>query len=172
MSRRERERTSLAVDLPRLLGRAAPEPMGAAARAAALAAEWHASRAAALPDEWAIVARMWESADEVAMVDTLHRLSRNVAAASGGAGRPTWILWTESEAHAAALASDAVLDNPLGFAAMADGELRLLDQAVPGGLWLRRHGRLHDDGVTFTWELEVWGEPWLSATTRAFRGVG
>jgi hypothetical protein len=64
-----------------------------------------------------------------------------------------------------------VLDNPLGFATLAGHELLLLDRELPAGLWLWR--RVHDDGaargVTVAWELELWGEPWLSAATRAIR---
>ena len=166
MTARERERAALAADLVRLLGRDAPAPLDDPRRAAALEREFRASHDDALPDEWALVGRVWEATEEQALVDTLHRLARNVGA------RDAWMLWPESGPHAAALASDLVLDNPLGFAAMADGELRLLDQAVPGGLWLRRLVREEEGGVVFSWELEVWGEPWLSAATRAFRGVG
>jgi hypothetical protein len=69
--------------------------------------------------------------------------------------------------------SEAVLDNPVGFAAAADHELRLLDQELPAGLLLDRRSHVHGpDVVRYTWELEVWGEPWLSAATRALRGVG
>jgi hypothetical protein len=64
-----------------------------------------------------------------------------------------------------AVESDAVLDNPLGFAALAGGELVLLDQEVPAGIWLGGPA-----AGTGGWELEVWGaEPWLSAATRALR---
>lgn len=168
--RRAIERRALAEDLVRLLGRDAPMPMDDALRADALAREFVASREAALPDEWALVRRTWDGVQEQAVVDTLHRLARNAGA------REAWLLVSMPPGgagpHAAAIASELVLDNPLGFAAMADGELRLLDQAVPGGLWLQRHAREQAGGVRFTWELEVWGEPWLSAATRAFRGVG
>jgi len=68
---------------------------------------------------------------------------------------------------------DAVLDNPLGFASLGEHEVRLLDHSVPAGLWLRRHSRHFGLGpARHTWQLEVWGEPWLSAATRALRGIG
>jgi hypothetical protein len=76
------------------------------------------------------------------------------------------------EPQAAAVTVDAVLDNPLGFAALAeDYELVLSDAALPAGLWLGRHAHAPPTPPRYTWELEVWGtEPWLSAATRALRG--
>jgi hypothetical protein len=71
------------------------------------------------------------------------------------------------------LGSDAVLDNPLGFAAAGIGALRLLDRELPAGLWLvRRSHHYGPSTIRYRWELDVWGEPWLSAATRALRGVG
>jgi hypothetical protein len=95
----------------------------------------------------------------------VHRVGAYVGA------RPAWLVVPGREPQAVALTSDVVLDNPLGFAALADFELVLLDQRVPAGLWLGRHTHVPGPGLTrYSWELEVWGaEPWLSAATRALR---
>ena len=153
-------------EIARLVG---PRPAVAlledAARAAALQAEFLASHRAAEGQEWACVAQEWPAADVVALTDTVHRLARNLRS------RAVWLLLAGQDPQAAIVDSDLVLDNPLGFAALAGHEVRLLDREVPAGLWLTRH----EDGPTDaarTWALEVWGEPWLSATTRALRGVG
>jgi hypothetical protein len=91
----------------------------------------------------------------------LHR-----AAALLGA-RACWWIVPGREPQAVPLAADAVLDNPFGFAALAEGaELVLLDRELPAGLWLGPPTEAGAPG----WELEAWGsEPWLSAATRAVR---
>ena len=151
-------------DLARLVG---PRPsvvlVEDAARATALQVEFLASHRAAEGQEWACVAQEWPAADLVALADTVHRLARNLRP------RAVWLLLAGQDPQAAVIDSDTVLDNPLGFAALAGHEVRLLDRDVPAGLWLTRH---EDGPAGETWALEVWGEPWLSATTRALRGVG
>jgi hypothetical protein len=161
------ERDDFAAALERLLGRAAPEPVADPAHAAALAADFRAAYDDASPHEWALVTRAWGAADEQALADTLHRLSRNLGA------RPAWLLVTPPPMkQAAALGSDVALDNPLGFAAATGGALALLDGELPAGLRLVRHSHHGGRGeVRYTWELEVFGEPWLSAATRALRGI-
>ena len=78
----------------------------------------------------------------------------------------------DGERQAVPLESDAALDNPLGFASLAGHELWLLDRE-PAGLSLVRHShRVGPNAVRGMWELEVWGEPWLSVATCALRGVG
>lgn len=157
-------RAELAAALVALLGpRAAPTPADAPT-AAAVAQELTASHRDAEPYDWALVRHAWPAAAVGDCADALHRLSRNLGA------RAVWLVdgTPAVPAQAAALDSDAVLDNPFGFAALAEGdapELRLLDRDVAAGLWLTRD-------VASGWELEVWGEPWLSATTRALRGHG
>jgi hypothetical protein len=158
-------------DLVRLVGpRSAVTLLEDAAGAAAMEAEFLASHRAAEGQDWACVAQEWPDAEVVALADTVHRLARNLRP------RSVWLLLASHEGHApqaAVVDSDAVLDNPLGFAALGDHEVRLLDREVPAGLWLARHSYHHGPtDVRHTWELEVWGEPWLSATTRALRGVG
>ena len=159
-------RAEFASALARLLGRAAPEPIADAAQAVALSNDFRAAYDAAEPYDWAMVTRAWGAAEAPAVVEALYRLSRNVGM------RPTWLLAREGEPQAVALASSSVLDNPLGFAAAAGHELVLLDREVPAGLWLVRHSYHNGPHVRFTWELEVFGEPWLSAATRALRGIG
>jgi hypothetical protein len=157
-------RAELAGALVGLLGpRAAPAPADAAT-AAAVAEELSASHRDAEPYDWALVRHAWPAAGAGDCADALHRLARNLGV------RAVWLVdgAPAAPAQAAPLDSDAVLDNPFGFAALAEGdgpELRLLDRDVAAGLWLTRD-------VASGWELEVWGEPWLSATTRALRGVG
>lgn len=158
-----RRRAELAAALQALLGaRAAVEPLADADRAAALAAEARAGHRAAEAHAWALVGHVWESDDRAAVATVLHRTAALLGA------RPSWLIVPGREPQAVALSSDAVLDNPLGFAALADDyELVLLDQQLPAGLWLARRtpGASHH-----AWELEVWGtEPWLSAATRALR---
>ena len=159
-------RAALADGLARLLGPRAQPPLADAATAAAAAAELAASRRDAEPHDWALLRHAWPAGAARECVEALHRLARNVGA------RAVWLVDEAPGAPplAAALDSDAVLDNPLGFAALADGDgdeaaLRLLDRDVAAGLALARDG-------TREWTLEVWGEPWLSATTRALRGIG
>ena len=167
-NRFRQRRAALAGELARLLGpREAAEPVDDSERAAALSAAFVRDHAAAEAHEWARVARWWGADEAGDLADTLHRISRHVGP------RAVWLLLREREPQAVGIASDAVLDNPLGFAALTGHELRLLDQDVPAGVWLLRHS-YHSPGDTrYRWELEVWGaEPWLSAATRALRGVG
>ena len=159
-----RRRAELVEALRGLLGpRAAAAPIADADRAAAVAAEARASNRAAGQHEWAMVRREWPRDDRVAVVDLLHAASTHMGP------RAVWLILPGREPQVVRVSSDAVLDNPLGFAALADFELLLLDGGVPAGLWLLRHSRVHPTATTYTWELEVWGEPWLSATTRAIR---
>jgi hypothetical protein len=164
---RER-RAALAGDLARLLGpRAAVDPVADAGRAAALLGEFDRAYDAAQAHEWARVSRWWGADEAVGLADTLHRLARNLGS------RDAWLLLQGPEPQAVALTSDVALDNPLGFAALGDHELRILDRHVPAGVWLLRHAYHSPADVQYRWELEVWGaEPWLSATTRALRGIG
>jgi hypothetical protein len=161
-------RAELIEDLVRLLGpRARAEPSADPADAARLSTEFLAGRGAAEPNEWAIVSRHWGTDEVDALTSTLDRLSRNLGP------RAAWLLTADHEPHAVPLQVDAVLDNPLGFAALGEHQVRLLDRSVPAGLWLRRHSRQFGLGpARHTWQLEVWGEPWLSAATRALRGIG
>ena len=161
-------RTALTGEIARLLGpRVAAEPLDDAARAAALDAAFHRDRRAFDAHEWARVSRWWGANEASDLADTLHRISYNAGP------RPAWLLVGAREPQAVPLTSDVVLDNPLGFAALADHELRLLDQEVPAGVWLVRHSERSGFHIQYRWELEVWGsEPWLSAATRALRGIG
>jgi hypothetical protein len=157
-------RAELAADLSRLLGRhVRAEPSADPAEGARLTAEFLAGRGAAAPNEWAIVSRHWGGDEADTLTATLHRLSYNLGS------RPAWLLTADREPQAVLLQSDAVLDNPLGFAAVATDEVRLLDRDVTAGLWLLRHSHHFRAVAGYTWELNVWGEPWLSATTRALR---
>ena len=143
-----------------LLGpRGSAEPLRDADRAAALAAEARASHREAEPHPWAIVRREWQEDDRTAVVRLLHALRELLGP------RSVWLILPGREPQAVALSTDAVLDNPLGFAALSGFEMILLDQDVPAGLWLLRLSRASGPA----WELEVWGEPWLSAATRAIR---
>ena len=161
------DRADFADGLARLLGRASPEPLADAARAAALSDDFRAAHDAAMPHDWALVTHAWGATEEAALTDALHRLARNLGA------RPSWLFAQAGAPQAAALTSDAALDNPLGFAAAAGHQLALLDRELPAGLWLVRHSHHYGAAdVRFTWELEVFGEPWLSAATQALRGVG
>jgi hypothetical protein len=141
-------------------------PVDEPARAAAIHAEYRGSERAVEGQDWAMVRHSWPLADLDEMVDAIHRVSNNLRA------RDVWLVVPGREPQACALAADAVLDNPLGFAAIAGGELLLLDRHVSAGVWLGRHTDEGDDGPEYEWELIVWGEPWLSATTRALRGIG
>lgn len=161
------EREAFATSLVQLLGRSAPAPLDDAVRTAALVAEFRAAHSAAEPNEWAISRSEWSAAASTELVETLHRLARNLK------NRAVWLLTGERTSQAITVESDAIFDNPLGFAAIADYELRLLDQQVAAGAWLVRHSHhFGRDNVRYTWELEVFGEPWLSAATRALRGEG
>jgi len=160
-------REALAEDLVRLLGRRGRvEPSADLDEGARLTAEFLAGRGAAEPNEWAIVSRHWGADETDALTTILHRLSRNLGA------RAVWLLTSDHEPHAVPLQVDSALDNPLGFAGLSGHELRLLDRDVPAGLWLRRHTNHFGPAARYSWQLEVWGEPWLSATTRALRGIG
>ena len=160
-------REALVGDLVRLLGpRCRVEPSADAAEGARLTTEFLAGRGAAAPNEWAIVSRHWGADEADALTSVLHRLSRNLGP------RAVWLLTTDREPHAVPVPVEFALDNPLGFAGLSDDELRLLDRDVPAGLWLRRHTNHFGPAARHSWQLEVWGEPWLSATTRALRGIG
>jgi hypothetical protein len=161
-----RGRESLAAALRRLLGAAAAAPLADADRAAAIAAEARAGHRAAADHAWALVRHEWTSDDREGVAAVVHALSALVGS------RPAWLVVPGREPQAAAVASDLVLDNPTGFAALsADHELVLVDAALPAGLWLARHAHEQAGPTRYTWELEAWGaEPWLSATTRALRG--
>ena len=176
-NRFRRGREALAVELRRLLGESIPhEPVAEADTAATLAADARAGHRAAEEHEWALVRRTWPTDDRQAVVALVHALDGALGS------RPVWLVVPDREPQVVALTSDVVLDNPLGFAALAalaggtlgSVELVLHDREVPAGLWLGRHVHVfgpHD--VRYTWELEIWGaEPWLSAATRALREFG
>jgi len=158
-------RAELTDALRALLGpRAGAEPIADADRAAALAAEARAGHREAGRQEWTVVRREWPRDDRARVVDLLHALGAYVGA------RAVWLIVPGREPQAVPLPSDAVLDNPAGFAALGDAELILLDASVPAGLWLGRHSHAGAATTAYSWELEVWGaEPWLSAATRALR---
>jgi hypothetical protein len=162
------EQAALAAALRGLLGQAADtlEFMGPQ-RAAEIDAEFLQSHRAA--DEYGsgVVEKVWPEAEIEVAADVIHRLARNVGA------RPIWIIVPLSDAQAVAMPNELPLDNPLGFAALADSELRLLDQELPAGLWFLRHTHhVATNQVDYSWELSVWGEPWASAAMRALRGIG
>lgn|GEM_PF-5176856 len=161
-----RGREALAAALRALLGAGAPAPLSDADRAAALAAEARAAHRAAADRPWALVRHEWAADDREAVSAVVQAVGALVAT------RPAWLIVPGREPQAAAVTVDVVLDNPLGFAALAeDYELVLSDAALPAGLWLGRHAHAPPPPPRYTWELEVWGaEPWLSAATRALRG--
>jgi hypothetical protein len=163
-----RRRDELAGWLRALLGpRADAVPVQELARAAALHTEYRACERASEGQDWALARATWALADIDEAIETLHRLSNNLGV------RASWLIVPEREPQACLLMSDVVLDNPLGFALLAEHELALMDQSVPAGLSFLRHSHQNGDGaVEYEWELVVWGEPWLSATTRALRGIG
>jgi hypothetical protein len=163
-----RGREELAAALRRLLGSGnAPEPLADADRAAAVAAEARAGHRAAAEHGWAVVRREWPTDDRSAVAALVHAISARAGS------RPVWLVVPGREPQVVPIDSEAVLDNPLGFATLAEAELVLLDQDVPGGVWLGRHSAHHPGGTQHRWELEVWGaEPWLSAATRAMREHG
>ena len=86
-------------------------------------------------------------------MDACHRLARNLGV------RDAWLMAGDRTAQAETLRSDTVLDNPMGFAAVAGHQLRLLDSQVTAGLWLARLSHHFGAEVRFTWELDVFGEP-------------
>ena len=161
-----RDRHALVASLRGLLGpRGAPEPLADADRAAALAAEARAAHREAADLPWALVRHLWTTADRAGVTAVLHGVSGSLGS------RACWLIVPGREPQAVPLASDAALDNPLGFAALAAApELVLLDQQLPAGLSLVRHDGEPPGPAHERWELEVWGaEPWLSAATRAIR---
>ena len=155
-----RGRAELAEGLRALLGpRAAAEPLDDPGRAAALAAEAVATQRDARRHPWAVVRAEWEEGERRAAAELLHAVSAYAGP------RPAWLVVPGRDPQAVAVGSEAVLDNPLGFAALARGELVLLDQELPAGVWLAGPA-----AGAARWRLEVWGaEPWLSAATRALR---
>jgi hypothetical protein len=160
-------RDALADWISALLGpHAGAAPVDNIRHAAALHAEYRASERAAEGQEWALARASWPLADLDEAIDALHRVSSNLGP------RGVWLIVPGREPHACPLASDVVLDNPLGFALLADQELALLDRDVPAGFSFKRYERESEDGGTdYEWELIVWGEPWLSATMRALREI-
>jgi hypothetical protein len=165
-ARFRRGRASMASDLTRLLGpRAGAALLEDRERAVALNADFLRTHTEAAKHDWARISQWWDASEAGDLANALHRLARNAGA------RPVWLIVLGREPQAAVTDSDSVLDNPLGFAALGDYELRLLDCEVPAGLWLVRHSYHAGAGVAYRWEFEVWGaEPWLSAATRALRG--
>lgn len=157
-------RAELSDALAALLGpHDASAPVADADHAAALAAEARAAYRAAEQEGWALVRHEWPREAVGAVVALLHAVNERVEA------RPVWLVVPGREPQAISLPSDAVLDNPMGFAALADFELVLLDHGVPGGITLTGHAHVLGS-ATDAWELEAWGaEPWLSAVTRAVR---
>jgi hypothetical protein len=163
-----RRRAALTEALGALLGpRAAPEPLADADRAAALASEARAGYQEAEGRGWALVRRVWPRDDRAAVAEVMDAMR----AALGE--RAVWLIVPGREPQAVPTTSDAVLDNPLGFAALAEGEFTLLDERLPAGLTLVRHPHASGSATAYSWELEAWGaEPWLSAATRALRERG
>jgi hypothetical protein len=160
-----RGRQELVVALRSLLGpRGAPEPLDDADRAAAVAAEARAGHRAAGEHAWAVVRHAWGEDGRAGAAAVLQGLGALVGS------RPVWLVVPGREPQAVEVDSDVVLDNPIGFAGLAEGgELVLLDRQLPAGVWLGRHAGAAP-GAPAGWELEVWGaEPWLSAATRALR---
>jgi hypothetical protein len=112
-----------------------------------------------------VVRREWSSDDRGAVVDVLHA----VAAALGP--RPVWLVIPDREPQVVPLASDVVLDNPIGFVTLADQEFTLFDRSLPAGLTVTRHSHFRGYArLTYSWEVEAWGsEPWLSTLAGALR---
>lgn len=160
-------RASFATWLRSLLGaHAIIVPVEDVAAAASLYAEYRAGERDAEGRDWALARHAWPLEDVDEAVDALHRLSNNLGS------RDVWLIIPDREPQACALMADMVLDNPLGFAALARNELALMDRAVPAGLSFQRYDLSTEYGAEHEWELVVWGEPWLSAATRALRGIG
>jgi hypothetical protein len=138
-------------------------PLDDADRAVAIAVEAAAAHREARDQGWAVVGAAWPAERRSDVVSLLHAVSALVGP------REVWLVMPGREPQAVALGAEVVLDNPLGFASLAGGELTLLDREVPGGLWLAGPAA-GAHGVPDEWQLEVWGaEPWLSAATRAVR---
>ena len=158
------EQSGLAAALEGLLGTASGAlEFVTLDRADALAAEYQYSRRGAA-DLNATVEAAWPQDEIERAVNFIHGLMEYVGT------RPAWLIMQLTEPQAVALTSEIVLDNPLGFATLADNEVRLLDRELPAGLCFLRHS--HHFGpmlAEYTWELTVWGEPWASAATRALR---
>jgi hypothetical protein len=163
-ARFRRRRDELRDGLVALLGsHARLDPIADANRAAALAAEAVDAQRAASRESWAVVRQAWTGDARDALVTVLHLVSERIG------DRAVWLVIPGREPQAVPLTIDVVLDNPLGFAALAGDELVVLDQQVPAGLTLT-HVRHVSGAAAERWDLEVWGaEPWLSAATRALR---
>ena len=161
-------RASYAAWLRSLLGaHARIVPVEEVEAAASLHAEYRAGEREAEGKDWALARHAWPLQDIDEAVEALHRLSNNLGS------RDVWLIIPDREPQACALSSEMVLDNPLGFAALARNELALMDRSVPAGLSFQRYDLSTEYGVDeHEWELVVWGEPWLSATARALRGIG
>jgi hypothetical protein len=157
-------RVELADGLRALLGpHDAASPVDDADRAATIAVEASAAHREARDHGWAVVGAKWPAEGRGDVVSLLHVVSALLGP------RDVWLVVPGREPQAVALGAEVVLDNPLGFASLAGGELTLLDREVPGGLWLAGPAA-GAHGVADAWQLEVWGaEPWLSAATRAVR---
>ena len=159
------EQAGLAAALEGLLGKASGTlEFVTLDRADALAAEYQLSHRSAA-DLSATVEASWPQDEIERAVNFIHALIEHVGA------RPAWLIVKLTEPQAVPLTSEVVLDNPLGFASLADTELRLLDQELPAGVWFVRHAHQYGPLLAdYTWELIVWGEPWASAATRVLRG--
>lgn len=161
-----RGRAALTEALRALCGPAhAPLPLDDADRAAALAAEARAAHREASAQPWAVVRQAWAAGAPDGVSAVLHGVAATVGA------RPGWLIVPGREPLAVPLLAEMVLDNPFGFAALAEGhELLLLDAELPAGVWLARETSDDRSPAAHAWALEVWGtEPWLSAATRALR---
>ena len=164
-NRFRQEQSGLAAALEALLGAVSDAlefvPL---ARADALAAEYQLSRRSAA-DVNTTVEAAWPQEEIERAVNYIHALIEHVGA------RTAWLIMQLTEPQAVVLTSEIVLDNPLGFATLADNEVRLLDRELPAGLNFVRISHNYGPLLTdYTWELTVWGEPWASAATRALRG--
>lgn len=156
-------RNAVSSALQRLLGDVAARPIEDRDRAAALTAEFWSSLRAAEPHDWEFIVHEWPTDDREAVSALLHRFSAHLGS------RPVWLTLGAREPQAVAIASDSTLDNPIGFAALSDNELRLLDRDTAAGLWLGQHSHHGSSSTSFTWELNVWGEPWVTAAHATFR---
>ena len=159
------QRTDLAARVRGLLGpHVVYELLADSTRAAAIAEEFWDSLRFAESNERSFFVREWSTDDIESVSAVLHRINHSLGR------RLVWVSWSQRESQVAELDSDAVLDNPIGFANLSDHELRLLDREVTAGLWLGRHAHhFGPDHAEYSWELNVWGEPWLAAATRAIR---
>ena len=118
-------------------------PVEDVAAAASLYAEYRAGERDAEGRDWALVRHAWPLEDVDEAVEALHRLSNNLGS------RDVWLILPDREPQACALTADMVLDNPLGFAALARNELALMDRAVPAGLSFQRYDLSTEDGATY-----------------------